>query len=65
MLLKALLPAPGAEYNSYLKNAYKKSQLFFPISGKLKQTNDMNNKEKKRKEKKRKKKKKRKSNNQQ
>lgn len=40
MLLKALLPAPGAEYNSYLKNAYKKkkkkSQLFFPISGKIK-----------------------------
>jgi len=47
MLLKSLLPAPGAEHNSYLKNASKKSQLFFfPISGKLKQTNDNNKKKK-------------------
>lgn len=45
MLLKALLPAPGAEYNSYLKNAYKKSQLFFSHLWKN-QTNDNNKKKK-------------------
>lgn len=47
MLLKALLPAPGAEYNSYLKNAYKKKKKSIVFSHLWKnQTNDKNKKKK-------------------
>lgn len=47
MLFRALLPAPGAQCNSYLKNAYKKKKKksivsSFPVSGKFKQTDDIN-----------------------
>lgn len=49
MLLKALLPAPGAEYNSYLKNAYKKKKkkvnCFFPSLEKSKKWQQQKEKE--------------------
>lgn len=47
MLLKALLPAPGAEHNSYLKNAYKKKSIVFSHLWKIKANKYQQQKKKK------------------